>query len=197
LSIETEGYYGFISGVEDKLEGMSECVSSGGVGTGMPKAFGRAVEAVSGAVAGVEYEPSFSCDTTGENQWKNVFYTVLNERREKDITMGYSSVGPHRDEVRFLLGKKPAKTFGSQGQCRSLALSLKLSSVSCIERYRNDKMIFLVDDAVSELDSQRTSRAYPLIEGKGQVFIATPSMTVPLSRPLLHCAVSRGTATAV
>ena len=142
--------------------------------------------------ANAVFFPSIPGENSSINDWKNVFYNVLNERREKDIILGYSSVGPHRDEIRFLLDKKPARTYGSQGQCRSLALSLKLGSVRCLEQFRKDNMLFLIDDAVSELDPERTSRVYPLIKGKGQVFIATPSLNVPLEEGLLRCVVRNG-----
>lgn len=144
--------------------------------------------------AEIYYRSSILCDYSSKNEWKNVFLKVLNERREKDIAMGYSTAGPHRDDIRFLLDKKPARSFGSQGQCRSVALSLKLSSVGCIEQFRSGGMLFLIDDAVSELDPQRTSRVYPLIERKGQVFIATPSVDFPLRESILRFRISNGTA---
>jgi DNA replication and repair protein RecF len=138
------------------------------------------------------YVPSIHCDSSSKKEWKNVFYSVLNESRKKDIETGFSSLGPHRDDIRFFLDQKSAKTFGSQGQCRSIALSLKLSSILCIETYRQDGMIFLVDDAVSELDKYRTSKVYPLIENKGQIFIATPVFDSLANKSLLRCIVADG-----
>ncbi len=138
------------------------------------------------------YKPSISYDNSGRKDYKDVFYNMLRERRDKDLEAGFSSVGPHRDDMWFLLDKKAAKHFGSQGQCRSIVLSLKLSSVVCIEKYRNEKMIFLIDDAVSELDPQRTSRVIPLIESKGQLFIATPQKTFPIKQSLPRYTISDG-----
>lgn len=145
--------------------------------------------------AGLLYEPSVSCECSSKNEWKNVFYELLKERRNKDLETGFSTVGPHRDDIRFLLNQKPSKTYGSQGQWRSIVLSLKLSSVSCLEHFRQDKMIFLIDDALSELDQDRTSRVLPLIENKGQVFIATPVFNSPMKKTLLRCKVNDGTVT--
>ena len=145
--------------------------------------------------AGILYEPSVSCECSSKNEWKNVFYELLKERRNRDLETGFSTVGPHRDDIRFLLNQKPSKTYGSQGQCRSIVLSLKLSSVSCLEHFRQDKMIFLIDDALSELDQDRTSRVLPLIENKGQVFIATPVLNSPMKKTLLRCKVKDGTVT--
>jgi recombinational DNA repair ATPase RecF len=56
-------------------------------------------------------------------------------------------------------------------------------------------MLFLVDDAVSELDPERTSRVYPLLEGRGQVFIATPRCQAALGGRVLRCAVETGKVT--
>lgn len=142
--------------------------------------------------AGLVYIPSVLCDCSSKNEWENVFYNILKARRNKDKEIGFSSVGPHRDDIRFLLNKKPAKTYGSQGQCRSIVLSLKLSSVSCLENYRHEGMIFLVDDAVSELDKDRTSKVYPLIENRGQIFIATPLFNCPNRKSLLKFRVENG-----
>lgn len=139
------------------------------------------------------YEPSIKSECSSKENCKNVFYIMLNEHRKKDIEMGFSSIGPHRDEIQILLDKKPAKYFGSRGQCRSLALSLKLSSTVCMEKYLQEKIMFLVDDALSELDPQRTSRVYPLIENKGQIFIATPSICdMYIGRKLMRCHISEG-----
>jgi DNA replication and repair protein RecF len=138
------------------------------------------------------YIPSINCDCSSRQECKNVFYSMLQERRIKDLETGFSSVGPHRDDICFILDEKHAKSFGSQGQCRSIALSLKLSSVVCIEKYRKEKMIFLIDDAVSELDPQRTSRVIPLIESKGQLFIASPKFSIPLKQSLPKFTISEG-----
>lgn len=146
-------------------------------------------------IAGLAYEPSVSCECSSKKEWKNVFYEMLKERRKRDLETGFSTVGPHRDDIRFFLNQKPSRLYGSQGQCRSIVLSLKLSSISCIEHFRQEKMIFLIDDALSELDQDRTSRVLPLIENKGQVFIATPILNSPSRKSLLKCKVSDGMVT--
>ena len=121
------------------------------------------------------YEPGAKTDFSSKNAWKNVFFTMLSERRKCDREMGFSSCGPHRDEVRLFIDSKTAKSYASQGQCRSIALSLKLSAMSFLEAKGAKKIIILFDDAVSELDSERTARFFSLIENRGQVFIASPT----------------------
>jgi DNA replication and repair protein RecF len=140
----------------------------------------------------VEYAPKIKCDIFDTKEWQNTYLLLLAERRERDAELQYTAAGPHRDDLRFTLGGRAAKGHASQGQCRSFALSLKLASARFIERKRGGGMVFLVDDAVSELDPERTSRVYPLLEGRGQVFIATPRCQAALGGGVLRCAVDSG-----
>ncbi|MDR2693883.1 MAG: DNA replication/repair protein RecF [Chitinispirillales bacterium] len=142
--------------------------------------------------ADVEYAPKVKCDSFDGLEWQSVYLVSLAERREKDVELMYTATGPHRDDLRFTLGGRAAKAHASQGQCRSFALSLKLASARFIEQRRGGGMVFLVDDAVSELDPERTSRVYPLLEGRGQVFIATPRCQAALGGRVMRCAVDSG-----
>jgi DNA replication and repair protein RecF len=146
--------------------------------------------------AGVEYAPKIKNDVFDMKEWQNVYLNTLVERRGKDAELMYTAAGPHRDDLRFTLGGRAAKTGASQGQCRSFALALKLGAARFIEQRRGGGMIFLVDDAVSELDPERTSRVYPLLEGRGQVFVATPRCSAALGGGVLRCVVKAGRVTA-
>jgi DNA replication and repair protein RecF len=123
----------------------------------------------------LQYDPGFKADFDGKNDWKNVFLKVLTDRRKSDRELGFSSCGPHRDDVQLSIGSRAAKGYASQGQCRSIALSLKLSAMRCLEAKGAGKIIILFDDAVSELDPGRTARVFSLIENRGQVFVASPT----------------------
>ncbi|MCL2241842.1 MAG: DNA replication and repair protein RecF [Chitinispirillia bacterium] len=140
----------------------------------------------------VEYFPKFKCDFTCISEWQNLYLNTLLDRRQKDAELMFTGAGPHRDDLRFLLNGRAAKSYASQGQCRSFALSLKLGSALLMERRRGAGMIFLVDDAVSELDPERTSRVYPLLEGRGQIFIAAPKCQAALGDRVLRCTVEPG-----
>jgi DNA replication and repair protein RecF len=140
-----------------------------------------------------EYKPSFMSELSSIKTWKEVFYTKLCERRKKDQETGFSSSGPHRDEVLFFINKKPAEMFASRGQSRSIVLSLKISSIRCLEKNTQKKPIILFDDAVSELDTGRTERVYLLVEKQGQLFIASPGKTVPIKDRIRRYRVSEGT----
>jgi DNA replication and repair protein RecF len=123
--------------------------------------------------ASIDYKPSIQCDSTTQKDWQKVFYERLKESRKKDIMNGFSSIGPHRDDILLTVNDKAAKSFASQGQCTTLTLSLRMCSVLCGEAYKKDAMIFLFDDALTFLDEERTSRVLPLVKNKGQIFLAT------------------------
>jgi DNA replication and repair protein RecF len=137
--------------------------------------FARFYREISGNLeyASIEYKPSIQCDLSTQKEWQNLFYRRLTEARKKDLLTGFSSVGPHRDEVLLSVGDKPAKSFASQGQCTTVTLSLRMCSVLCGEAYKKDAMVFLFDDALTYLDGERTSRIFPLVKNKGQIFLAS------------------------
>lgn len=108
------------------------------------------------------------------NEGKNVFYTHLINARTRDLQFGYTSIGPHRENVKIFFDSHEAKIFCSQGQCRALSLALKLSVSDLLYKTGEEKLIFLIDDTVAELDSEKTDNFFPLIQNKGQIFIAVP-----------------------
>ena len=79
----------------------------------------------------------------------------IKRNREKDIKYKLTSVGPHRDDFIFYINDMDVKKFGSQGQQRTAALSLKLSEIKLVENVANTTPILLLDDVLSELDSNR------------------------------------------
>ena len=94
----------------------------------------------------IEYEPN----VTMEN-----FEKQLRDNQEKDIRLKMSSVGPHRDDFSFQVNNIDIRTFGSQGQQRTAALSLKLSEIEIVKKLTKDKPVLLLDDVLSELDHNR------------------------------------------
>lgn len=77
------------------------------------------------------------------------------KNRERDIRMKSTSAGPHRDDICFLNHGIDIRKFGSQGQQRTAALSLKLSEIELVKRLTDHKPILLLDDVLSELDKHR------------------------------------------
>lgn len=90
-----------------------------------------------------------------ENVKAEDFETVLKRNRERDIKMKMSMTGPHRDDICFKIREVDIRKFGSQGQQRTAALSLKLSEIELVKQEIGDTPILLLDDVLSELDSNR------------------------------------------
>ena len=80
---------------------------------------------------------------------------ALERNRERDMRIKSTSVGPHRDDICFMVKDLDIRKFGSQGQQRTAALSLKLSEIELVKKVINDKPILLLDDVLSELDKHR------------------------------------------
>ena len=83
------------------------------------------------------------------------FEDELINNREKDLKYTQTSVGPHRDDISFKIDGIDIRKFGSQGQKRCCALSLKLSEIDIVSNIIKDKPVLLLDDVLSELDSNR------------------------------------------
>lgn len=92
------------------------------------------------------YEPDVCIDE---------FEKKLKDSREKDLKLSSTCVGPHRDDICFLEKDADLRKFGSQGQQRTLALSLKLAEIELVKEKINDTPVLLLDDVLSELDRNR------------------------------------------
>ena len=92
----------------------------------------------------------YELNITGNN-----IYDELVRTRDKDLKLKTTSVGPHRDDISFLNKKIDIRKYGSQGQQRTAALSLKLSEIELVKSIIKDTPVLLLDDVLSELDSNR------------------------------------------
>ena len=82
-------------------------------------------------------------------------YNALKQARNEDIRRQTTSVGPHRDDILLTLKDKELRSFGSQGQMRTAALSLKLGSFDLLAKTQGEAPLLLLDDVLSELDPKR------------------------------------------
>ena len=85
------------------------------------------------------------------------FNKKLFESQQADIIRGTTSIGPHHDDIKFLINDRDIRSFGSQGQQRTAILSLKLSELEFLHEETGDYPILLLDDVMSELDAMRRS----------------------------------------
>ena len=116
----------------------------------------------------LKYESNIPASANTEED----FYELLVATREDDIRNGTTGRGPHRDDFSINADAVDLRKFGSQGQQRTAALSLKLSEIKIIEEEKREKPVLLLDDVLSELDNDRQVMLIKSL-GDNQLFITT------------------------
>ena len=111
-------------------------------------------------------------DFTVENIAKD-FEMMLKEREQEEIIRAQTLVGPHRDDIVFFINEKEAVKFASQGQQRTVVLSLKLAELNLIKSKSNYNPILLLDDVLAELDDVRQAYLLNSIPDKTQTIITS------------------------
>jgi DNA replication and repair protein RecF len=119
----------------------------------------------------IRYKSNLSGELEDVFQIEKIFLLKLRENRKKEISLGYSTNGPHRDDIVFYINENVARFFGSQGQCRSLSIALRLCALGYFEKKTPNNTIILVDDAFAELDKTRTEQICSILRNRGQLFI--------------------------
>lgn len=112
----------------------------------------------------LEYEPSVSVEN---------YERELKSKRDRDLKIMSTSIGPHRDDISFLVDGMDIRKYGSQGQQRTAALSLKLAEIKLVERMIGDKPVLLLDDVLSELDGNRKNYLMESISGIQTIITCT------------------------
>ncbi len=121
----------------------------------------------------VKYVPNFISDNLDiKEDYKN----KLNKNYNKEIKLGSTLYGPHRDELEFFLGDKNLKEYGSQGQKRLAVLSMKLSEIEIFKQFKGTLPILLLDDVFSELDDIKRNNIIKYINEEIQVIITTTEL---------------------
>ncbi|WEV60634.1 DNA replication/repair protein RecF [Streptococcaceae bacterium ESL0729] len=104
------------------------------------------------------------------------FKNQIHKNREKELIRHQTLVGPHRDDLEFFINGINVADFGSQGQQRTTALSVRLAEIDLIFEESGDYPILLLDDVMSELDNMRQLDLLETILGKTQTFITTTTL---------------------
>ena len=94
---------------------------------------------------------------------------------ERDLRLGFTSIGPHRDDIKFTLNGMDARTFGSQGQQRTVALALKLAETETFKARFGEYPVLILDDVLSELDKSRQKKLMAAVSGVQTVFTTAGS----------------------
>lgn len=125
----------------------------------------------------IRYSPTIEVsETVNKEKIETTYVNAFSKIREKEIDRGTTLIGPHRDDLIFLVNEKNVQTFGSQGQQRTTALSLKLAEIELICNEVGEYPVLLLDDVLSELDEYRQSHLLNTIKGKVQTFVSTTSV---------------------
>ena len=141
-------------------------------------------EALAGEATPVEviYEP----------EWRRTgLAPALAAAREEDVRRGVSSVGPHRDDVHLMVKGMPARSHASQGECRTLALALRLGIHRLVTEVSGEPPLLVLDDVLSELDPGRCERLLAHMPS-GQVIITTAGALPAAAHPDAVITISAG-----
>nr|WP_263323979.1 DNA replication/repair protein RecF [Neobacillus sp. Marseille-Q6967] len=125
----------------------------------------------------ITYKPSVDVlEDQDLSKMKTSFEEKFSKVRLREIERGTTLFGPHRDDLLFFVNGRDVSIFGSQGQQRTTALSVKLAEIELIHSEIREYPILLLDDVLSELDDYRQSHLLNTIQGKVQTFVTTTSV---------------------
>ncbi len=126
----------------------------------------------------ISYRPSFKIEenTNPADAAKN-YRKQLQEARRKELHQGVCLLGPHRDDLEFIVNGVNMLTYGSRGQQRTAALAAKLAELAYMHQSTGDEPILLLDDVFSELDASRRGYLLRLVLKHQQVFLTSTDLT--------------------
>jgi DNA replication and repair protein RecF len=125
------------------------------------------------------YRPSLEeAATAADSQLTPIFQRRLNQLQTKEIYQGMTLCGPHRDDLQFVVDGMDAQAYGSRGQQRSIALSLRLAELRYMTNRTGEQPILLLDEVMAELDDDRRRLLLRLMESHPQVLASTANIDV-------------------
>ena len=111
------------------------------------------------------YKSDIETELLGKEEIKKEYIKIFSEKLEREKNAGLTLSGPHRDDIEIVINGNSARVFASQGQQRSIVLSLKIAEGEIIKELFGEYPVFLFDDVLSELDEKR--KRY-ILTGKGE-----------------------------
>ena len=112
----------------------------------------------------------------GRDDLRDLFLDRLEECRDDELRRGVTLVGPQRDDIAFTIGGRDARTFGSQGQQRSVVLAWKMAEVEIAREVLGEQPLLLLDDVMSELDEHRRAAMTRFVQGGIQTVVTTTNL---------------------
>jgi DNA replication and repair protein RecF len=141
---------------------------------------GRFHQELTGGEAGIEvtYQPGWASTVLASGPPDADFRKALVAVQNEEMRRGTTLAGPHRDDLRFVLGGMDARIYASRGEQRTIALSLKLAELRQMEELAGEPPVLLLDDVMSELDDDRSRRVVSLAVRHYQVFVTGAAFRV-------------------
>ncbi|WAA12301.1 DNA replication/repair protein RecF [Fervidibacillus halotolerans] len=125
----------------------------------------------------IRYKPSVNVSEEDDlSKMINMYMDQFRKVQQKELERGVTLIGPHRDDIKFYVNDRNVQIYGSQGQKRTTALSVKLAEIELIFNETGEYPTLLLDDVLSELDTYRQSHLLNTIQGKVQTFVTTTSV---------------------
>jgi len=113
---------------------------------------------------------------TDRHQAEEALAAAIESRRAEETARRLTLMGPHRDDVVFLVDGHDARSFASQGQQRTIALAWKMAEVSVVQAVTGSQPVLLLDDVMSELDESRRDALSRAVLGRAQTFVTTTNL---------------------
>ncbi|HSV74256.1 MAG TPA: DNA replication/repair protein RecF [Chthonomonadales bacterium] len=125
----------------------------------------------------VEYAPNVPIDRrAGLSEIEQAFRACIAQAAQDEMRRGATLVGPQRDDIRFEVDRMDARIYGSQGQQRTVVLSLKLAEFRLMEEYTGEPPVMLMDDVMSDLDDLRRRRLVHWLRRRRQAFVSCTNL---------------------
>lgn len=121
----------------------------------------------------IRYQPNVPLEADDPLVIQQAFLEKIQSRAIAESHQRTSLVGPHRDDIEFVIDQTPARQYGSQGQQRTLVLALKLAELELIEAVVGEPPLLLLDDVLAELDLKRQNQLLETIQGRFQTLITS------------------------
>jgi DNA replication and repair protein RecF len=125
----------------------------------------------------IQYAPNVVWESDDPIHVQKAFLEKIQTRQIAEKQLGTSVVGPHRDDVEFSIDRTPARSYGSQGQQRTLVLAIKLAELELLEEVIGEPPLLLLDDVLAELDPHRQNQLLDAIEDRFQTLITTTHLS--------------------
>jgi len=126
----------------------------------------------------LEYVPSVALDRgpMHSEEAAVMLRRAISSSRRREVSAGFTLVGPHRDDLRLLVGEADAAQYASRGQARTAVLALRLAEGQFLAKGRGEAPVLLLDDVMSELDKKRRRHVLEQAAGYEQAFITTAEL---------------------